>query len=112
MNERILRHIIIGTLLLLPRSITACEDCESAATDGTKLERSIGRLESIISINEDFMASLDEDDHSERIKARSNVSIARKRISSSETILKEKRLFIETSRCQTCLAEGNNNETK
>ena len=57
-------------------------------------------------MNEDFISTLDTDDESERIKARSNVSIAKKRILATETQIGENKTKSESELCKKCFGSS------
>ena len=98
-----LKKAIFVAFFSLSYMAIACEDCKKAFLDIGKIEKSIHRLESILRANEDFIAGLDPSDESELIKARSNVSIAKKRILASETQKQTLQPALETPFCKKCL---------
>ncbi|MGK5082046.1 hypothetical protein WDW37_01980 [Bdellovibrionota bacterium FG-1] len=77
-------------------ALWACDECANLSLDRDKIEKSIRRLNSILQVNQDFIQGLDPEDHSERIKAQSNVNIAKKRISALKS-------------CSDCLSKSGKN---
>ncbi|MGK5088940.1 amino acid permease [Bdellovibrionota bacterium FG-2] len=82
--------------------LLACEHCRESFGSVLKAEKSIMRLVSIVQVNEEFMAGLDPNDDSERIKARSNVSIAGKRIAALNSQVKTLRGEVDSPDCKKC----------
>ncbi len=81
----------------------ACEDCKKFIQEISKVDKAIHRLETILHANEEFIAGLDPSDESELIKARSNVSIAKKRIIAAQNQKLELSSKTETPECKQCL---------
>ena len=79
-----------------------CEECRQFVQSLDPIEKSIHRLETILHSNEEFIAGLDPKDDSERIKATSNVSIAKKRILAAQTQALALRGNVETPNCKKC----------
>ena len=94
--------VFLSSSLLFSPAL-ACEDCLVLPQLEGTARNSIHRINKIIQMNEEFIASLDPDDESERIKAKSNLSIARKRILTLEGEMRRYRAKVEGDACQKCM---------
>jgi hypothetical protein len=100
-----LRHLpvlLLSAALAVPSSI-ACDHCIESKRELPSLERAIERMLTIIRMNEEFIATLSPDDESERIKANSNISIARKRLVVAEREADARRTVLQTPFCKNCM---------
>jgi hypothetical protein len=100
--------------LILPgqlRAESTCENCETLVNWTQKNQASSIRLKEILKINEAYLLTLDASDDSQRMKASSNIKIAKKRLEALEQEAQEKRSDPENKRCMTCI-EVNQNAKK
>lgn len=105
--------IIIVIALLGGRgaaALTTCDTCSEISQMCAKLDKSIHRLNLIKRANEDFIAELDAREESAKIKVRSNISIAQKRIAALSIDLKKNQASLEVPSCKKCVLKEKSRE--
>lgn len=99
-----------SSLLIAANARADCEVCREAVNDADQISKQMHRLDSIVSMNEEFIASLDPADESERMKARSNVTIARKRTAALQVKFSDCQRVLGTPDCKKCFNGEKQNE--
>jgi len=104
--RKLITSVTLATFLISSGALSDCEFCRTSSLEAIKARKSIQRLSSIIQINQDFISTLDPEDESERLKAKSNINIAKKRTAALETDLKVRHKELGTPACRKCGLEG------
>ncbi len=104
-HSKLAPKVVVLLIAGVSSGLFACENCRKSLAGVEKTEKSIKRLVSIVQVNEEFIAGLDTGDESERIKARSNLSVAGKRMAALTVEAKTLRGEVGSPECKKCFLE-------